>query len=214
MLTMNDINKNLKWISAKINPIKPKDFNGDFFNFAVICNVEYDTGVIERQRDFIDYDFKNNKWNCDDNCKVLFYFPLPSEYETKNLFYSMDQYFLVLKKEAIENHRIMWNWIAEETLKRKEKVYKSDYFEEIGVLKDRPDNNCYCCEYNYQKFESGDGECEHCPLDWKSKVDSFMCQDKYEIDDEKGLFEQWLDETDYKKASKLARRIAKLKERE
>ena len=118
---------------------------------------------------------------------------------------------LLTKQEAIKNHRIMWLWIANETLKRKEKVYKEDYFREMEIsIENRPFNDCYCCEYDFQYSD----DCSNCPLDWKSKVDSFMCQDKYEMDDEKGLFEQWLDETDYKKASKLARRIAKLKERE
>ena len=28
------------------------------------------------------------------------------------------------KKEAVENHRKMWRWIAEETVKRKSKVFK------------------------------------------------------------------------------------------
>lgn len=31
------------------------------------------------------------------------------------------------RKEAIENHRKMWNWIADETVKQQRKVLKSEY---------------------------------------------------------------------------------------
>ena len=34
------------------------------------------------------------------------------------------------KKEAVENHRKMWRWIAEKTLERKRKVWKYEYFKE------------------------------------------------------------------------------------
>ena len=37
------------------------------------------------------------------------------------------------KSEAIANHRKMWNWIADETMKRKCKVEKWDYFKAHGI---------------------------------------------------------------------------------
>ena len=115
------------------------------------------------------------------------------------------------KSEAIRLLIKMWNWIADETLRRKKKVYKEDYFREMEIsIENRPFNDCYCCEYDKQHLN----DCSNCPLDWKSEVDSFMCQDKYEMDDEKGLFSQWSREKNYKKAAELAREIANLEERE
>ena len=120
------------------------------------------------------------------------------------------------KQEAVENHRKMWNWITEETLERKSIVGRFDYFREmgIGLGEDRPFLLSYCCEYdNQRKLEVGYRICAHCPLDWGSKVDSCMCMDKYEIDDNNGLLQKWIKEKDYKKCAELAREIANLEER-
>lgn len=52
--------------------------------------------------------------------------------------------------EAIENHRKMWNWIADETEQRKEIVTKEDYFAE-NKIQDDVFENCYACEYGIQQ---------------------------------------------------------------
>lgn len=120
------------------------------------------------------------------------------------------------KQEAIEKHRMMWLWIADKTLKRKKNVCRFDYFREmgIGLWEDRPFLSSYCCEYdNQRKLEVGYRICAHCPLDWGSKVDSCMCMDKYEIDDNNGLLQKWIKEKDYKKCAELAREIANLPEK-
>lgn len=37
------------------------------------------------------------------------------------------------RRQAVVNHRKMWQWIKKETLKRKKCVEKSDYFKENNV---------------------------------------------------------------------------------
>ena len=109
------------------------------------------------------------------------------------------------KSEAIANHRKMWNWIADETLKRKCKVRKREYFETHG-LTDVPRNVCYCCEY------SCDESCSDCPIEWGGEYGT--CESKDNKGDRKGLYTLWYDEYDYIKAAELARQIAELPERE
>ena len=36
------------------------------------------------------------------------------------------------REEAINEHRKMWNWIADETLKQKRKVNENEYFHQIN----------------------------------------------------------------------------------
>ena len=125
------------------------------------------------------------------------------------------------KQEAVENHRIMWNWIAEETLIRKRKVYEINYFNEVigtcgACEKDYPNNGCYCCEYVSKQAgtnEFGDGVCKYCPLDWKSKCNEFGCIHKNLFGDFNGLYSQWEREKDYEKCGQLASGIANLAER-
>lgn len=69
------------------------------------------------------------------------------------------------KQEAIENHRAMWNWIADQIEQRKQaqnitelKYYYIHYISEEYALYD-----CFCCEYDY---EHGFNFCTHCPLVW------------------------------------------------
>lgn len=118
------------------------------------------------------------------------------------------------KPEAVKSHREMWHWIADETLKRKRKVYKIDYFREMEIpFGEIPINECYCCEYNNQQFEKfgvdiDEAPCNFCPVDWEYDVYALMCLS----DDEEGSFGKWVKETNYKEAAKLARMIAELNE--
>ena len=106
------------------------------------------------------------------------------------------------KEQAITEHRKMWNWIADETEKRKRKIRKSEYFKEHHIAHlTRPWGDCYCCEYALIACEQ-DVKCMYCPIDWGS-VES--CFD--------GVFASWLNEDrDYKIAAELARKIANLPE--
>ena len=102
-------------------------------------------------------------------------------------------------RETVDNHRVLWNWLTDETLKRKRKVQKKEYFVEHGVEEcDFPRNLCYCCEYNISNISKGQ-ECSSCPIDWKGKC--YYTESLYRV---------WYNETDYIKAAKLAREIANL----
>lgn len=37
------------------------------------------------------------------------------------------------REDFLFHHRKMWNWIADQTLKLKRKVYKEEYFDEMGI---------------------------------------------------------------------------------
>lgn len=74
------------------------------------------------------------------------------------------------KKEAVENHRKMWRWIAEKTLERKRQVWKDEYFEENKL--DPPINDCFCCEYASQFITF---DCVKCPINWENKFCTNSC---------------------------------------
>lgn len=65
-------------------------------------------------------------------------------------------------KEAINNFRKQWEWIADKTLTRKVKVIKANYFSAHGIsAHDLPLHGCYLCEYIKAKY-IGD-ICQDCP---------------------------------------------------
>lgn len=104
------------------------------------------------------------------------------------------------KKEAVENHRKMWRWIAEKTLERKRKVWKYEYFIENKL--DPPINYCFCCGYTSQ-FTGDWGDCVKCPINW----DNTYCMDSYYLD--------WSEcEDSYRGCAYYADLIANLPERE
>lgn len=107
--------------------------------------------------------------------------------------------------EAIANHRKMWNWIADETEKRKHIVLKSDYFKENDIPEDVFER-CYCCEYGGQESGryTGITKCSYCPIDWG--VDN--CEEGY------SAYSGWTYCDDWQSAAKYARKIANLPARE
>ena len=114
------------------------------------------------------------------------------------------------KEQAILEHRKMWNWIADESEKRKLIIKKRDYFEFIEALSP-PLFDCYCCEYNsLQNDANGIINCEKCPIDWGSTRNSFMCEDLHIDGNRGGLYAQWRTCSDVETAVRLAREIANL----
>lgn len=129
------------------------------------------------------------------------------------------------KKRAIEEHRKMWNWIAEQyenetdillelhDIDRLKRCYIDDNYMELFDLK--IESNCFCCAYDYLY----DGDCSHCPLDWgnNNNNDDVACM---RMDNGAGLFET-IDILTHENSSKeklevcgkIARKIANLPER-
>lgn len=102
------------------------------------------------------------------------------------------------KEEAIKRHRMMWNWIGDETLRLKQKVYKHSamgYFHWESI-----ELSCWCCEYDSQFAKEA---CTNCPVHWPGGRDR-CCE----------LYNRWCHTFDYKKAADLAYQIANLPEKE
>ena len=118
------------------------------------------------------------------------------------------------KEEAIRRHRMMWEWIADETLKRKECVDKFDAFEHFGCDPCPVLSNCWCCEYCREV--NTDGGCNHCPIIWPSHMGTMQCMDYYAPFSKNGLFVIWaiyVNRKDWRTAAYYALYISMLPER-
>lgn len=109
------------------------------------------------------------------------------------------------REQAIAEHRKMWNWLADETLKRKTAIPKKEYFIANSITH-IPLNQCYCCEYvGIFEIPIGGTKCHLCPIDWKRG----NC-----LNSEYGKWEIAYSNKNYKLASKCASIIAKLPAKE
>ena len=119
---------------------------------------------------------------------------------------------LNLTREAIELHRKMWNWIADESIRQKRKVREKDYFYTMQISEEeQPLLDSYACEYAVEKsrkIKYCGSCCKYCPINWGG--DDNDC-----LNDE-SLFTKWSScgKSDYEEAARLAREIANLLERE
>lgn len=116
------------------------------------------------------------------------------------------------REEAIQKHRELWNWIADETERRQDCVSKKEYFENIGVGRNEvPLNNCYCCEYAHNQTNTfGATKCESCPI-WSFDK---PCESTFESDNlPYDLWRCAYESGAWEKAAKYARIIANLPER-
>lgn len=100
------------------------------------------------------------------------------------------------RKQAIAEHRKMWNWIADEHEKGNV-VKKSDYLQSHGFDPREFSNSSFLCEYVNQYGLN----CRSCPIQW--------CYEHCSISE----YEQFL-QGDYKERAYWARKIANLPERE
>ena len=130
------------------------------------------------------------------------------------------------REEAIRRHRLMWNWIADETEKTGEPISKGDAFKHFGWATREASCSCWCCEWVYQNSDfdrvSPKAPCSYCPLDWSNGEKKILEADCCKIKTcdghtGHGLFRQWANMTSYEKdpteASRLARIIANLPEK-
>lgn len=105
------------------------------------------------------------------------------------------------RERAIEEHRKMWNWFAEqiEASKRVLRIgdLKDDYF--LKKHKTRPIEGCYLCQYAYQEWLY----CSDCIVE---KPEGTGCLG--------GLYSEVALANCWEKQAELARKIANLPERE
>lgn len=128
------------------------------------------------------------------------------------------------KKQAIQEHRKMWNWIADQ--------YKNGCTEFIYDIEERYIEECtnyspsdiegwsFCCEYSKQN--DVEDSCDSCPLAWDKVACFAVCLETTEIGEygeDKGLYAKIGEETwnsskiDFDKVYKLCKQIASLPER-
>lgn len=111
-------------------------------------------------------------------------------------------------EEMLVKHKALWNWIADETERRKGVVTKAEYFEKNNIS--APENDCYGCEYAKQFT---DGEfirclCEECPFDWSNAADQIeSCLDDGSIYD---IWVRHILRNEWQLAAEAARKIAEL----
>lgn len=106
------------------------------------------------------------------------------------------------KEEAIKRHRMMWHWIAFETLKQKRCIEKIEAIKHFGWNTEKMLYSCWCCAYT--KGGANELSCSFCPVVWPtaegcSSIRSIFCA--------------WACETNYETAADLAFQIATLPER-
>jgi len=114
------------------------------------------------------------------------------------------------KEQAIEEHRKMWNWIADHVEEVKPIFafeIKCKYLYEILCVEQIIHADCFCCDYTYHSNST----CKECILDWNDTVNG-CCSGL-----NKGLYGRFLynieELRNYKEASNIARQIANLSER-
>lgn len=133
---------------------------------------------------------------------------------------SMIDFNNLTKEQAVKEHRKMWNWIADETEKRKQTMDKCDYAHKTGLdlmpgyELFQQNHLCFCCVYDKLNDERSNiyfhHNCLHCPIDWqvKTKCDNYMCDEE-----ESPLHRYNIAYPDYISTAKYARQIANLSER-
>uniref|UniRef100_A0AAU8B0Y0 Uncharacterized protein n=1 Tax=Dulem virus 36 TaxID=3145754 RepID=A0AAU8B0Y0_9CAUD len=114
-----------------------------------------------------------------------------------------EQEIINIFNNAIENHKKLWNWIADETLRSCRKVKKSEYFKanKVGYAK----SSCYCCQFvedirevvNIVPFCS----CHVlCPINWNTE----SCTEN------DSLYMKWEGAVEWYDCYKFAKQIAEL----
>ena len=107
------------------------------------------------------------------------------------------------RSEAIENHRKMWKWIAEQIKEGRCGPGEHIYLKELYIIEHFSGctfrHNCFLCDYSHNQSDI----CEPCPLNWGSS-NKFACED--------GFYGMWMDTRDMDEAYILALLIADLPE--
>lgn len=107
------------------------------------------------------------------------------------------------REEAIQKHRELWNWIADETERRQDFVSKEEYYYEHPESI-RPLSLCFCCQYVAERSDYILSDClALCPIKWETGC----CENS------RGEYREWRRAEDWLEAAKYARIIANLPER-
>ena len=120
------------------------------------------------------------------------------------------------KEKAIEEHRKMWNWIADEIIKRGKPVGEKEYIK-LFFPEEQVESQSFLCEFVGRDEECGD----ECPLDWGiTKHCSGVIRKREEgkiVETIYGLYLSYIEYAFYhkncEKASEIAREIANLPEK-
>jgi len=115
------------------------------------------------------------------------------------------------REQAIEEHRKMWNWIADNIEKIKpngNKDIKEYYLYKIRKLDESIDNYCFCCEYS-SIYETSMIKlvCDHCPIEWDGECRNCLSSLLY------NNFTMAICNNKYDIASTMAKQIANLPEK-
>lgn len=138
------------------------------------------------------------------------------------------------KEKALELHRKMWNYIADEGERQERIISKKEAFGHFGWP--TVTNLCWCCKYAYEyaiekygfaKAIRMDQEdlCTKCAIKWNSTASAYMCQSSNDKELDlayrdlryigTGLYDLWreaFDDGDWKKTAYYAKQIAELPE--
>lgn len=115
-------------------------------------------------------------------------------------------------QRAIQEHRKMWNWIADESerlcIPVSKHTYLNKYFDGIVV-----DSDCFLCDYSdtifHRFYNLIEKACDVCPLQWNGG--SGKC---HRISGEFSLWNEAYHNGNYIETARLARIIANLPEKE
>ena len=112
-----------------------------------------------------------------------------------------------LRKFCIKNHRIMWNWLADNPDKNKEDWpgWEMNYDD---LFSGGEQNFCFLCGY---VSNTPEGECFNCPLDW-GVSETCVPNSAPNNTEPESYFELYCDAKTEKETSKYARIIANLPE--
>lgn len=121
---------------------------------------------------------------------------------------------ILTKEEAILRHRMMWEWIADETLKNKKCVDDRDAFRHFKWNMNDGVSLCWCCEYTRERCT--DESCTHCPIIWPSHMETMQCIDYDMPFYGNGIFDIWVkcvNKSDWRTAAYYALYISMLPEK-
>ena len=132
------------------------------------------------------------------------------------------------KEQTIQEHRKMWNWIADQYKKRCRADVcdlKCAYLH--GKNMKRIHGHCFLCNYagnNESDYGNYAFNCDQCLLQWPvpkdPNIEDGYCVDKYNVNDNYGLYGMLLEGYNesgnrlvFKEKEDIARQIANLPER-